>query len=139
METFDAAMLRVEAEGSLLSDTREVTQANDAGKVLIFEAGRYLFCFNFHPSESYPYYHLGLNTPGEYRCVLDTDAREFGGHGRLEAGASHGTWDEPRDGKPHSLCVYAPACTAQVYECVAMWDSYSETSAADGYIEEDFY
>ena len=75
---------------------------------------RYLFVFNFHPSKSYPHYHMGLNTPGEYQCVLDTDHPDFGGYGRVDATVTHGTWDESRDGKPHSICLYAPSCSAQV-------------------------
>lgn len=39
--------------------------------------------FNFHPYNTYEGYKVGCDLPGKYRVALDSDAWEFGGHGRV--------------------------------------------------------
>mmetsp|Transcript_27584 Transcript_27584/g.52165 ORF Transcript_27584/g.52165 Transcript_27584/m.52165 type:complete len:263 (+) Transcript_27584:78-866(+) len=138
LQLFDAAMLEVEKLGNVLRwGNRDVTHVNDEGKVIVFEVGRMLFCFNFHPSESYAHYNTGVLSAGEYKCCLDTDAHEFGGHNRVDPHALVGTWGEWRDGRPNSICLYLPSCSAQVYQLVNEWDE--GTSIHDGYIDENVW
>jgi hypothetical protein len=51
--------------------------------------GDNLVVCNLHPHESYPYYRLGSANAGTYNLVLDTDAKEFGGWGRVDGRAYH--------------------------------------------------
>ncbi|KAK1303468.1 hypothetical protein QJS10_CPB11g02131 [Acorus calamus] len=52
-------------------------------KVIVFERGDLVFVFNFHPENTYEGYKVGCDLPGKYRVALDSDASEFGGHGRV--------------------------------------------------------
>ncbi|KAH9502403.1 1,4-alpha-glucan branching enzyme [Bulinus truncatus] len=53
-------------------------------KVIVFERADILvFVFNFHPSKSYTDYKIGVQVPGTYEIVLDSDAEEFHGHKEL--------------------------------------------------------
>ena len=56
----------------------------DDASVLAFHCGTNLIVCNLHPHESYPYYKIGSEFGGTYELVLDTDAVEYGGYGRLD-------------------------------------------------------
>ncbi len=53
--------------------------------MLAFFRGDLLVILNFHPTESHADWPLPV-PPGDYDLVLDTDAPEFGGLGRVEPG-----------------------------------------------------
>ncbi len=55
-----------------------------------------------------------MNIPGNYRVVLDTDSKEFDGHGRVDPGSEYITSPGDWDGRDHSLMVYTPSRTALV-------------------------
>lgn len=57
---------------------------NEADRVVVFERGNLLFIFNFHGENSYTDYRVGTDWAGEYSIALDSDAKEFGGHGRVD-------------------------------------------------------
>jgi 1,4-alpha-glucan branching enzyme len=54
-------------------------------QVIVFERGELVFVFNFHPTSDYEGFKVGCDVPGKYRVALDSDAPEFGGHGRVSA------------------------------------------------------
>ena len=43
-----------------------------------------LFVFNWHPQRSIPGYEVPVPAPGRYRIVLSSDAKRFGGYGRID-------------------------------------------------------
>ena len=49
--------------------------------MIVFERNGSVFAFNFHPTKSFVDYRVGVDVEGEYRVALDTDWKEFGGHG----------------------------------------------------------
>ncbi|KAJ3373775.1 alpha-1,4-glucan branching enzyme [Allomyces arbusculus] len=73
-----------------------------------------LFVFNFHPTNSYTDYPVGTDQPGTYRVVLDSDAKVFGGHARVDTSVRHFSKPDPWNGRKHSLKLYLPARSAQV-------------------------
>lgn len=82
---FDAAMNNLESKYEWLSAPQAyISLKNEQDKVVVFERAGLLFVFNFHWSNSYTDYRIGVETPGEYEIVLDSDEKEFGGHGRLD-------------------------------------------------------
>lgn len=86
---FDRAMMMLDADCRILAaSSAELRYAHEERKLLAFERGGLLFVFNFHPTTSYADYVLPLRaTKGaSLRLLLDTDALQFGGHGRLAAG-----------------------------------------------------
>jgi len=88
-------------------------------KVIAFKRAGLLFVFNFHPSESYVDYQFEVPS-GKYRMVLDSDAEQYGGYGRLIPDQHHETSIDVSDSKKrHLISLYLPARTAIVLEKVA--------------------
>ena len=54
--------------------------------------------------------------------MLDTDATEFGGHGRLAANQSASTENGACDWQGTGVCLYLPSRSAQVYALIDTWD-----------------
>lgn len=61
-----------------------VSLKHEGDKVVAFERGGLVFIFNFHYSQSFTDYRIGVEVPGEYRIVLSSDAKEFGGWERVD-------------------------------------------------------
>lgn len=53
-----------------------------------FERAGLVFIFNFHPSQSFTDYRIGVDVPGDYRIVLNSDAKEYGGWERVDVAKS---------------------------------------------------
>ena len=62
---------------------------DDQKQVLVVERGPLVFVFNFSPFEGYEGLAVPVPIPGKYRAVLDSDALEFGGKGRIGHGVDH--------------------------------------------------
>ena len=80
----------------------------------MFERKGLLWVFNFHPTDSYADYRVGVDTPGTYRIILDSDAEVFGGLGRVDSGTRFFTTDVEWNGRRNYLQVYIPTRTAVV-------------------------
>lgn len=61
---------------------------------------------NFTPVPR-PNYRLGVNFPGEWREIVNSDAKEYGGSGQGNLGAVMST-PVPSGGRPHSLVLTLP-------------------------------
>ena len=84
--------------------------------VTVFERAGLLFAFNFHPHRSYSDYRFEAPS-GKYKMVLDSDAPEYGGHGRLVAGREHLTsFDIVANRQSHLLSLYLPTRTALILQ-----------------------
>jgi len=98
-----------------------VVLAHNVDKVLAFEKGsRLLFVFNFHPTNSYSDYRIGVYWPGKYKCVLDSDAWNVDGQGRVHWDVVHHTVPQSWNSRPNYLQLFIPARTCQVYHCFEM-------------------
>jgi 1,4-alpha-glucan branching enzyme len=53
-----------------------------------FERAGLVFIFNFHPTQSFTDYRIGVDVPGDYRIVLSSDAKEYGGWERVDVSKS---------------------------------------------------
>jgi 1,4-alpha-glucan branching enzyme len=114
---FDKAMLHLARQVNLLghSGMRLLCEHSD-DKVLVFERAGLVFAFNFHPTQSYSDYHIPAKT-GKYQMILDSDAKEFGGHGRLVLNQEHITLlDSSRPAGQSHLSLYLPNRTAIVLQ-----------------------
>ncbi len=108
LAAFDRAMLR--ACGPVLSAERaRDLNLDHHNKVLCVERGGLVFVFNWSIDRSIPGYRFKLPANGKYKLVLDSDAREFGGHGRLDPSV---LCEVSEDGE---LSVYSPSRSAQVF------------------------
>ena len=78
-------------------------------KIIVAERANLIFVFNFSVGES-PFGYPVSASVGDVRgLALDTDNREFGGHGRLDLSI-----DFPAD-ENGIMRVYIPSRSAQVY------------------------
>ena len=95
-------------------EVREIWH-NDGDQILAYSRGDLLFVFNFSPTRSYTDY--GFMVPeGAYEVILNTDAKDFGGHGFADDSVCHFTNFDPllkKDGKGW-LQLYIPARSAVV-------------------------
>ncbi len=113
---FDEAMMRLINQSGVLDQATYPKRvfASDDDKILAFMRGDLLFVFNFHGEHSFADYPI-IVPPGQYRLALDTDAKPFGGFGRLQEGQDYPLATIERANEVcFAIHVYAPARTALV-------------------------
>lgn len=115
LSDFDSKMQWTEEKyGWLHSPQAYISLKNDQDKVVVFERGGLLWIFNFHPTNSYTDYRVGVEQGGTYRIVINTDAEAFGGFGRVAEDTRFFTTDFPWNGRKNFVQVYVPTRTAIV-------------------------
>ncbi|KAL0320820.1 UNVERIFIED_CONTAM: 1,4-alpha-glucan-branching enzyme 3, chloroplastic/amyloplastic [Sesamum radiatum] len=127
---FDKDMMKLDIEERiLLRGSRglpNIHHVNDTTMVISYLRGPFLFVFNFHPTNSYGRYSIGVEDAGEYQesvhaskgpIVLNTDEEIYGGQeliGRDQY--AQRTISRRTDGTRFCLEVPLPSRTAQVYK-----------------------
>lgn len=121
LNEFDSKMQWTEEKyGWLASPQAYISLKHEGDKVVVFERAGLLWIFNFHPSNSFTDYRVGVEKAGTYRIVISTDSPAFGGLGRVkEEGSRFFTTDFEWNGRKNFLQVYVPTRTALV--SVARW------------------
>lgn len=115
LNNFDKFMNQTEDYfGWLHAPQAFISLKHEGDKVIVFERGGCVFIFNFHPSESYSDYRIGLDQPGTYRIVLNTDNKDVGGHGRIDNNTRFFTTPMEWNGRSNWTHVYIPCRTALV-------------------------
>ena len=115
LNEFDSKMQWTEQKyGWLHSPQAYVSLKNEQDKVIVFERAGLLWIFNFHPSQSYTDYRVGIEQAGTYQIVLDTDDRAYGGFGRNVKGTRFFTTPFEWNGRKNFLQAYLPTRTAIV-------------------------
>ena len=103
-----------EKYGWLHSSQAYISLKNESDKVLVFERAGLLWIFNFHPSDSFTDYRVGIEAAGTYRIVIDTDDPTFGGLGRVAKDTRFFTTDFSWNNRKNFIQVYIPARSALV-------------------------
>nr|XP_002131559.1 1,4-alpha-glucan-branching enzyme [Ciona intestinalis] len=112
---FDSAMQNTEETyGWLAAKQAYVSRKHNGDKVFVFERAGVLFLFNFHHSQSFTGYRVGVQNPGKYKIVLDSDDSEYGGHNRNDKSVRFFTEEMAFDGREHSMLVYLPCRSAMI-------------------------
>ena len=115
LNAFDGAMNSTEERhGWLHAPQAYISLKHEGDKVIVFERADALFVFNFHPTNSYADYRIGVGNPGTYRIALDSDAKEFGGHGRNDLSTKFFTTPMEWNGRKNWMHVYVPSRSALV-------------------------
>ncbi|XP_074660495.1 1,4-alpha-glucan-branching enzyme-like [Tubulanus polymorphus] len=110
---FDSAMNNVEAKyGWLGAPQAYVSMKHEDDKTIVFERADVVFVFNFHPTKSFTDYKIGVEVPGKYKIVLDTDDARFDGFSRLDHNTDFVTIPEHYSCRKNTMHVYAPCRTA---------------------------
>lgn len=116
LNRFDRAMNLTEEKYRWLSSAGGyVSCKHEDDKVIVFDRANLVFAFNFHSSKSFPDYKVGVEVPGKYKIVLDSDAEEFGGHKRLDHSTEFYTSAEHYCGRQNSMKIYIPSRVGVVY------------------------
>jgi 1,4-alpha-glucan branching enzyme len=111
---FDKAMMALAARTRFLDQPGpEFRYEHIADQILAFERVGLVFLFNFNPARSVTDYAIPV-PPGRYRLALDSDATDFGGHGRLAPRQIYATG--PAEGHASAVRVYLPARSALVLQ-----------------------
>jgi len=85
LAAFDRAMVALIKEHQVMSSLfANQLNMDEANKTIVFERKNLLFVFNFHPFNSIPDYMVPVPKAGEYRIILNSDDKAFGGHGRID-------------------------------------------------------
>lgn len=114
LHEFDRAMNHLEIKYEFLNKGSYVSLKHEGDKVIAFERGELLFVFNFHPTQSFTDYRVGVEKAGKYKIVLDSDWKEFDGHGRVNRDQEFFTFPEPWNNRSNSIYLYIPSRVAIV-------------------------
>ena len=110
LNAFDAAMNHTEDRyGWLAAPQAYVSLKHEVDKIVVFERAGLLFIFNFHPTQSFTDYRVGVEAPGEYTVVLTSDEKRFGGFENVGPGGSYPTTALEWNGRKNWTQVSAPA------------------------------
>ncbi|KAF4632758.1 hypothetical protein G7Y89_g5371 [Cudoniella acicularis] len=115
LNEFDAGMNNTEQKyGWLHSPQAYISLKNETDKVIVFERAGLVFAFNFHPTQSFPDYRIGIEVPGTYRVVLNSDSKQYGGFERIDSGTRFFTTPFEWNGRKNFTQVYLPTRTVTV-------------------------
>uniref|UniRef100_A0A6Q2X897 1,4-alpha-glucan branching enzyme n=1 Tax=Esox lucius TaxID=8010 RepID=A0A6Q2X897_ESOLU len=112
---FDRDMNCIEDKyGWLAAPPAFVSTKHEEDKVIVFERANVVFLFNFHPTRSQKDYRVAVGSPGKYTIKLDSDEKQYGGHGRLDHNTEFFTEPQPFNQRENSMLVYIPCRTALI-------------------------
>jgi len=107
LNNFDAAMIHFVEQNNILATSPHVIVQDEATQILAYLRNNVLFVFNFSPTNSYTDYEI-YAPEGEYKIVLNSDAKQFGGFGNIDETIIYKTFS--KNGVPN-LRLYLPART----------------------------
>jgi 1,4-alpha-glucan branching enzyme len=110
---FDRDMIALARRFNLFETNPQIRHEHEDDKVIAFQRGELLMVFNFHPVRSHADYRLHVGA-GQYRMLLDSDARRYGGHGRLLDQQVHVALENESHPGRHELRLYLPTRTALI-------------------------
>ncbi|KAI3466267.1 hypothetical protein Pfo_022930 [Paulownia fortunei] len=118
---FDKDMMKLDVDERILQrgsrGLPNIHHVNDTTMVVSYLRGPFLFVFNFHPTNSYGRYSIGVEEAGEYQIMLNTDEEIYGGQGLIDRDQyAQRTISRRTDGTRFCLEVPLPSRTAQVYK-----------------------
>ncbi|XP_024960651.1 1,4-alpha-glucan-branching enzyme 3, chloroplastic/amyloplastic [Cynara cardunculus var. scolymus] len=115
---FDKDMMNLENKERIISRwLPNIHHINDANMVISYLRGPFLFIFNFHPTNSYDRYNVGVEEAGEYQVILNTDERKYSGQGLIEQDQYvRKTMSRRVDGMRNCLEIPLPSRSGQVYK-----------------------
>jgi 1,4-alpha-glucan branching enzyme len=116
LSDFDREMISLVKKSKLLASP-EVTWVYDHKdhQILVYSRGKYLFVFNFNPTQSFVGYGIPMSA-SKYKIVLNTDEGRFGGYHRLDDSLIYSTIPGEGPAGKNYLNLYLPARTAIVLE-----------------------
>jgi 1,4-alpha-glucan branching enzyme len=95
LNNFDKAMIHLVTSNRVLAaDNAKQLQMDADNKVIIYEKNRLIFIFNFSTGISIFGYRFRAPEPGNYRIILNSDRKAFGGFDRVDDSIDYPTNDQ---------------------------------------------
>ena len=116
LNEFDEAMIHMLKEHDVLGQPEGFLMMNHPDKVLSYKKNDLVFVFNFHPVKCYSDYELPMPEEGEYKVLLTTESKKFGGDGRVAEDIVYNS-QRQNDGRTGFMC-YIPNRSAIVFQKV---------------------
>ncbi|KIJ69977.1 glycoside hydrolase family 13 protein [Hydnomerulius pinastri MD-312] len=117
LNEFDATMNDLESRHNWLSSPQAyVSLKHEGDKMIVYERAGLLFIFNFHPTNSFTDYRVGVNVAGDYRVALSSDEKKYGGFENVKSGGKYTTTPMEWNGRQNFIQVYIPSRTCLVLE-----------------------
>ncbi|KAF9878533.1 hypothetical protein CkaCkLH20_04025 [Colletotrichum karsti] len=115
LDHFDRLMNTTEQQyGWLAAPQAYISLKHEGDKVIVFERAGVVFIFNFNPTESFADYRIGIEVPGSYKVILNTDHKDVGGHGRVDENTRFFTTAMEWNNRKNWTHVYIPSRSALV-------------------------
>ncbi|KAL9996454.1 putative 1,4-alpha-glucan branching enzyme [Helianthus debilis subsp. tardiflorus] len=116
--SFDKDMMDLEKTEKVISRwLPNIHHVNDTNMVISYLRGPFLFIFNFHPTNSYERYGVGVEEAGEYQVILNSDEKKYSGQGSIgQDQYFRKTISRRVDGMRNCIEVPLPSRSAQVYK-----------------------
>ena len=125
---FDEALVKLIKEHDVLdAGMPHLDRIHVTNHTLAYERGGLLFVYNFHPTQSFTDYMIPVSEPGDYRPVLSSDEKRFGGTDRISF-QEYSSFQKGVEG--NCLKLYLPARTAAVFEPVFAKSIAAQRAAA---------
>ena len=116
LNRFDREMIRVIKENRIMpSDFAQQLNMDEWNKTIVFERNNLIFVFNFHINHSIENYEFQVPQNGDYKIILNSDDKIFGGLGRIDDTLVYSTI---KRGQDHFLRIYNTNRTALVFKKV---------------------
>ncbi|KZT29236.1 glycoside hydrolase family 13 protein [Neolentinus lepideus HHB14362 ss-1] len=115
LNAFDAAMNHTEEKyGWLSAPQAYVSLKHEGDKMIVFERAGLVFVFNFHPTNSFSDYRIGVEEAGEYKVVLTSDEKAFGGFDNIDVNSKYFTTPMEWNNRKNWMHIYVPSRTCLV-------------------------
>ncbi len=114
LQAFDRAMIELLRRERLLEKVAHNRWMQQEDKIMIYSKGECVFAFNLHPERSFEGYFVPVGRAGEYRVILSSDDKAFGGDGRADSNYRYRTFTDVK-GRCGFYC-YLPSRTALVFK-----------------------
>jgi 1,4-alpha-glucan branching enzyme len=121
LQRFDQAMLQLDIRFNILSDPLiEQLYIHEDNKQLIYRRGPLVFVFNLHATNSYSDWRIPVPDRTDYQLILNTDSKQFGGHGLATDEMKFPWQDVATSGRKQSIQIYVPSRSAQVLAPISL-------------------
>ncbi len=111
LDAWDKAMIKLATDYQILASAPAVQLHLDPDKKIIaYERGGLVFVFSFNPNESLLGFEITLPKAGNYKIILNSDDKQFGGFDRLDGTISYAT------NKTNQVSLYIPNRVMMVLE-----------------------
>lgn len=111
---FDKAMVELlSSEAYFAESYNGIVIENSGDQVIIYRRKDLIFVFNFNPTQSFVDYGF-ITEEGEYKVVLSSDSKDFGGFNRIDESITYATSESAEKEPKHWLKLYIPSRSAFV-------------------------